>query len=87
MSESQAMKPRSKKARSDAELKRDTFEAALPRLAGRTLPACFRGHALIGLPRLGSFSGSGHGFALACRASFIGAELQGKSGTTPPRSR
>ena len=61
--------------------------AALPRLAGRTLPACFRGHALIGLPRLGSFSGSGHGFALACRASFIGAELQGKSGTAPPRSR
>jgi len=48
--------------------------SALPRLAGCTLPACFRGKKLLGLPLLASLSGSGHGLALACTASFIGAE-------------
>jgi tRNA(Ile)-lysidine synthase len=58
--------------------------ATLPPLASRTLPACFRGEALVGLPVLGSLSGSGHGLALACRASFIGAESRDRGGTASP---
>jgi tRNA(Ile)-lysidine synthase len=62
---------------------RDRFHllATLPPLASRTLPACFRGEALVGLPVLGSSSGLSQGPALACRASFIGAESPVKGGT------
>ncbi|MGA9603900.1 MAG: tRNA lysidine(34) synthetase TilS [Methyloceanibacter sp.] len=65
---------------------RDRFHllATLPPLASRTLPACFRGAALIGLPALGSLSGFAQGPALTCRASFIGAESHVKGGTAMP---
>jgi tRNA(Ile)-lysidine synthase len=61
--------------------------SSLPRLAGRTLPACFRGNELIGLPLLASLPGSGHGLASACTASFIGAEAGGAKGTALARGR
>ena len=62
---------------------RDSFHllATLPPLASRTLPACFRGETLVGLPVLGSSSGMSHGPAFACRASFIGVESHAKRGT------
>jgi hypothetical protein len=65
---------------------RDRFHllATLPPLASRTLPACFRGEALVGLPVLGSLSGLSHRPAVACRASFIGAESPVKGGTALP---
>ena len=65
---------------------RDRFHllATLPPLASRTLPACFRGEALVGLPVLGSSSGFAQGPAVACRASFIGTESHVKGGTALP---
>ncbi len=61
--------------------------SALPRLAGRTLPACFRGNEFLGLPLLSSLPGSGHGLAAACTASFIGAKAGKARGTGSARSR
>lgn len=61
--------------------------SSVPRLAGRTLPACFRGNELLGLPLLASLPGSGHGLALACKASFIGAEVENAKGTALARGR
>ncbi len=43
---------------------------SLPRLAGRTLPACFKGNDLAGLPVLGEASPHSD---LDCRARFVGA--------------
>jgi tRNA(Ile)-lysidine synthase len=48
--------------------------ASLPRLAGRTLPSCWRGNSLIGLPILGGLSGQSGKGALNCRATFVSAE-------------
>ncbi len=42
----------------------------LPRLAGRTLPACFRGNMLAGIPSLGDASPHSD---LDCRARFVNA--------------
>ncbi len=44
--------------------------ASLPRLAGRTLPACWRGEILLGVPRLGP-SVQQAAPALACHATFV----------------
>jgi len=55
--------------------------ATLPPLASRTLPACFRGEALVGLPEFGSLSDLGEESDLACRASFIGVESRARGGT------
>jgi tRNA(Ile)-lysidine synthase len=41
--------------------------ASLPRLAGRTLPSCWRGEMLLGLPMFGGAQASG----LDCRARFV----------------
>ena len=46
---------------------------ALPRLAGRTLPACFRGNVLAGIPALGEASPHSD---LDCRARFVNAGWQ-----------
>ncbi|HET9935975.1 MAG TPA: tRNA lysidine(34) synthetase TilS [Methyloceanibacter sp.] len=47
--------------------------SALPRLAGRTLPACWRGEVLLGLPQLG-LPGSRAPFVAFCRARFVSVE-------------
>jgi tRNA(Ile)-lysidine synthase len=49
---------------------RSALVSSLPRLAGRTLPSCWRGDALLGLPKLGR---GGESFGLDCRARFVGA--------------
>jgi tRNA(Ile)-lysidine synthase len=46
--------------------------SSLPRLAGRTLPSCWRGDQLLGLPLLGSVGG-GETVTLDCRARFVRA--------------
>jgi hypothetical protein len=46
---------------------------ALPRLAGRTLPACFRGDLFAGVPLLGAASPHSD---LDCRARFVSAGWQ-----------
>jgi tRNA(Ile)-lysidine synthase len=50
---------------------RSSLPAALPLLAGRTLPACWRGEVLLGLPRL-SRTETGKPPDLDCRAIFVG---------------
>jgi tRNA(Ile)-lysidine synthase len=50
---------------------RSKLAAALPRLAGRTLPSCWRGKELLGLPRLGRAGKTD--FGLDCTAYFISA--------------
>jgi tRNA(Ile)-lysidine synthase len=47
--------------------------SALPRLAARTLPSCWRGEVLLGLPQLG-LPGSRAPFVRSCRARFVSAE-------------
>jgi tRNA(Ile)-lysidine synthase len=47
--------------------------SALPRLAGRTLPSCWRGEVLLGLPQLG-LPGARAAFVPFCRARFVSAE-------------
>jgi tRNA(Ile)-lysidine synthase len=47
--------------------------SALPRLAGRTLPSCWRGEVLLGLPQLG-LPGSRAPFVPFCRARFVSVE-------------
>ncbi len=68
---------------------RDRFHvlATMPPLASRTLPGCFRGGSLVGLPDLGSLLGFSHPPIVACRARFIGAESRGRGGTASGWSR
>jgi tRNA(Ile)-lysidine synthase len=47
--------------------------ASLPRLVGRTLPSCWRGDSLIGVPALGSGQSQA---AVDCRAIFVGGEAR-----------
>ena len=47
--------------------------SALPRLAGRTLPSCWRGEVLLGLPQLG-LPGSRAPFVPFCLARFVSVE-------------
>jgi tRNA(Ile)-lysidine synthase len=49
---------------------RSALASALPRLAGRTLPACWRGDRLLGLPLLGCRTDD-DSLGLDCRARFI----------------
>jgi tRNA(Ile)-lysidine synthase len=49
---------------------RSTIAAALPRFAGRTLPACWRNDELIGVPAFGAASSLG----VDCRATFVNTE-------------
>jgi tRNA(Ile)-lysidine synthase len=46
--------------------------SSLPRLAGRTLPSCWRGDELVGLPLLAGLGG-GEALAVDCRARFVRA--------------
>ncbi len=48
--------------------------SSLPRLAGRTLPACWRGDELLGLPLFGRTE-MGQGLSLDCRAHFVRAGM------------
>jgi tRNA(Ile)-lysidine synthase len=61
---------------------RSALPFALPRLAGRTLPSCWRGEILVGLPRLGQAEGQ-ETFGLDCRAMFVGAGQGGAAGERP----
>jgi tRNA(Ile)-lysidine synthase len=49
---------------------RSALASSLPRLAGRTLPSCWRGDQLLGLPRLGG-AGAGETVMVDCRARFV----------------
>ncbi len=49
---------------------RSLIAAALPRFAGRTLPACWRNDELIGVPAFGAASSVG----VDCRATFVNTE-------------
>jgi tRNA(Ile)-lysidine synthase len=53
---------------------RSGVAASLPRLAGRTLPGCWRGEDFIGVPALGNLSGLGQRAGFDCRARFVNAE-------------
>ena len=53
---------------------RSEVAASLPRLAGRTLPGCWRGKDFIGVPVLGSLPGWGQRAGFDCRARFVSAE-------------
>jgi tRNA(Ile)-lysidine synthase len=48
--------------------------SSLPHLAGCTLPACWRGDELLGLPLFGS-AGAGERVGLGCRARFVRAGM------------
>jgi tRNA(Ile)-lysidine synthase len=48
---------------------RSALATSLPRLAVRTLPSCWRGEVLVGLPMLGGYGGEPSG--LDCRATFV----------------
>jgi tRNA(Ile)-lysidine synthase len=65
---------------------REALPASLPRLAGRTLPACWRGEVLLGLPRLGTVAGGGPA-GLDCCAIFIGGGRANWPGTAAPSGR
>ena len=54
-------------------LERKALPYTLPRLAGRTLPGCWRGEVLVGLPDFGP-AGIRKAPGLDCRAVFIGAQ-------------
>jgi len=56
--------------------------ASLPRLAGRTLPSCWRGDSLIGMPILGGLLGQDGKAPLNCRATFVSAQRM--RGTAAP---
>jgi tRNA(Ile)-lysidine synthase len=62
-----------------AMIEREALPSALPRLAGRTLPACWRGEVLLGLPDF-SRTDIGKAPGVDCRAVFIGAQ-RAQSGT------
>jgi tRNA(Ile)-lysidine synthase len=49
---------------------RSAFASSLPRLAGRTLPSCWRDGRLLGLPMLGR-AVEDESFGLDCRARFV----------------
>jgi tRNA(Ile)-lysidine synthase len=49
---------------------RSALASSLPRLAGRTLPSCWRDDQLLGLPALGR-TGGDESFGLDCRARFV----------------
>ncbi len=51
---------------------RSAAVSSMPPLAGRALPACFRGEVLVGLPALGRVKMEG---SLDCRARFVGSGL------------
>jgi hypothetical protein len=51
---------------------RSHLMSSVPRLAGRTLPSCWRGEVLLGLPALDSASLS-ESFVPGCRARFVGS--------------
>ncbi len=52
--------------------------ASVPRLAGRTLPSCWRGNRLIGLPSLERSTGQSREGGLECRATFVsGGRMRG----------
>jgi tRNA(Ile)-lysidine synthase len=66
---------------------RSALPSSLPRLAGRTLPSCWRGEILLGLPRLGG-GWAREAFGLDCRAIFVSAGKAGDGGgTANPSSR
>jgi len=59
---------------------RKAWPPSLPALAGRTLPGCWRGEVLLGLPKFGTASVS-HPGEVDCRAVFIGAKAGFAAGT------
>jgi tRNA(Ile)-lysidine synthase len=63
---------------------RQALPPALPRLAGRTLPACWRGELLLGLPNLGR-TDTGRPSGIDCRAVFVGAGTAKMPGERPQR--
>lgn len=71
----------------DLEMSPPSWPQSLPRLAARTLPACWRGERLLGLPDLSTAHSSGetpcsrHEQRLECRASFLRGSFEGGDGT------
>ena len=61
---------------------RSALAASLPRLAGRALPACWRGEILLGLPMFGRRLVGGPS-AIACQATFVS---RGHADGAPNRS-
>ncbi len=53
---------------------RSSLISSVPRLAGRTLPSCWHGEVLIGLPALG-LAGLSEPLSLDCRARFVRSGL------------
>jgi tRNA(Ile)-lysidine synthase len=66
---------------------RSALPLSLPRLAGRTLPSCWRGEVLLGVPMLGGGRGR-EAIGLDCRAIFVSAGKASEGGgTANPSSR
>ena len=66
---------------------RAALPSSLPRLAGRTLPSCWRGEVLLGLPMLGLARGE-RPSSLDCWAVFVGCgRAEEAKGTANPSSR
>ena len=61
---------------------RSALASSLPRLAGKTLPSCWRGDELLGLPMLGA-AGEDETRALDCRARFVRAGRPQHGGERP----
>jgi len=59
---------------------RSTEISSMPPLAGRALPACWRGEVLVGLPALGRAKMEG---GLDCRARFVGSGTAGQALNRP----
>lgn len=65
---------------------RKALPSSLPALAGRTLPACWRGDVLLGVPKLGRTAVL-DAANLDCQAVFIGAKGRQEAGTAKDLGR
>ncbi|HXG78146.1 MAG TPA: tRNA lysidine(34) synthetase TilS [Methyloceanibacter sp.] len=65
---------------------RKAWPSSLPALAGRTLPSCWRGETLLGLPKLGRTLPP-ETAGVDCRAVFVGAKAGFSGGTAEDLAR